>query len=495
MGNQIVDSGSQGPFKNVCGLVIDDSDEEESDIADCRTKTPIWKAIGPSFGHSDKGLNSVLLEGDNFQTLYSLFLLNGGKGGFADVVYADPPYNTDYHYDKAYGDLSKSGDDEFSHSDWLRRLRPRLALAEIALSLDGVFLMSIGEREMAVSKLLCDQIFGERNSLGVMIWDKGSSHSNSICVESRHEYILAYRKSDSVKRILTSKKESGREVFEDKDGKYVLVPCNYIGSLGLNERPNNGYLVYLKPSDGSYTILCDYDKDAAKTSNDERLIYGKDRLDYWESKKDFVRAKPDRYGGRLGCWAWSYEKANKELLSKKVILAPNGAGTYKFFRKEYLKPGQTSFQMNNPLPSILSYPSCEGTRSLRKDLGHDSFFTYPKNVELMKKLIGSYYRKDAIVLDFYAGSGTTARAVMELNKEDGGTRRFALCTNDENGIFSKCCLPRVKALATGVREDGTALADGPFQMEVSVYGISMEEKASARDIAESKAIFDKVFHR
>lgn len=496
MGNQTSNSGSHGPFKDVCGLVLDPSSEEEPAISDCRTKTPIWKSIGPSFGHSDKGLNGILLKGDNFQALYSMFLLSEGKGGFADVVYADPPYNTDYHYDKSFGDSSKRNDDEFRHSDWLRRLRARLVLAEAALSPDGVFFMSIDDGEMAASKLLCDQVFGEANSLGTIIWDKRSSHSNSVCVESRHEYILAYRKSDLVKRILSTRKESGREIFEDRKGKYVLVPCNYVGSLGLNERPDNGYVVYANPVTGGYSLSNDYDREAAGTSNDDELIYAKESLRLAELEKDgFVRARPDRYNGRLGCWAWSFDKASKELASGKVVLAPNGAGNYKFFRKTYLESGQTSFFGEAPLPSILEYPSCEGTRSLRKDLGRDSFFTYPKNVELMKRLIGSYYRKDAVVLDFYAGSGTTARAVMELNKEDGGARRLILCTNDESGIFSKCCLPRVKALATGVREDGSALADGPFQMEMSVCEVMMKDRPSADDIAFSKAAFDKVRFR
>lgn len=195
-------------------------------------------------------------------------------------------------------------------------------------------------------------------------------------------------------------------------------------------------------------------------SNDESFVYSDD---IELISKGFVKIRPPKKDGSLGRWTWSLDKFNNE--SNKILITDNLAVVTKVFidKKDVIKKGSKLFYLKkyrtNNLKSFYDFSSAKGTDDLKKVLpGND--FNNPKNLDMIKFFIESCDNKNALVLDFYAGSGTTGQAVLELNKSDGGHRRFILCTNNENQICSDTTYPRNRTVITGVRPDGTKYSDG-----------------------------------
>lgn len=385
-------------------------------------------------------LNHLIIEGENYS---ALSILNQYGNDYIDIIYIDPPYSANQHY--------LGYNNSFEHSDWLVFMRNRLSLAQSLLSVDGVIFISIDDGKYAYLKVLCDQVFGQKCYVGTIVWDKKTPHPNASDIEPLHEYILVYKKTDTVKRILINKTIRDASLLYEPDGRaYFLTPTMDVGAFGLNERPNMGYRIYYNPITKEIVVDNDYDHELARTSNDEVEIYGPERQDLIDN--GFIIVRPTKFAGRLGCWSKGYE--NFVECQHRLVLIQNNAGNYEFYLKNYVNSPKDLIK-DEPLKSIVKFPSQEGTRSLLKIFNNVAKFKYPKNVDLLKYLIGSYYRNDALVLDFFAGSGSTGQAVLELNKSDNGTRRVILCSNNENNSCLDCCLPRMKTLITGIRTDKT----------------------------------------
>ena len=379
---------------------------------------------------------NIFIEGDNLEALK---LLQDSYLEKVKMIYIDPPYNTGKNF--LYKDnfiISKrdyrkiSSSDDFSarkHTDWLNMIYPRLKLARRLLKDDGVIFVSIDDNEVAQLRLLMDEIFGEENFVRELIWLKNNAQNDAESIEKNHEYILVYQKSKTkINRI----NQEIKEIYKDNFNNYFYVGAGITtGGAGgtLNARPNLGYTIYYNQKTDEKIAVQDYDKEKAKVSNNESEVY-KNREDLLS--KGFKIIRPPKKGVGLGCWTWALEKFNSE--KDKILIKKNRDG-YSVFKKEFVKKEEIYsennkfyYQINKekPLKSFIKdISSSLGTKNLNELFGI-KLFENSKPVNLIKYLIEVATKKDDIILDFFAGSGTTGDAVMQLNAEDKGNRKYIL---------------------------------------------------------------------
>lgn len=387
--------------------------EEAVDVA-MRDNIPVFadvteKEISAAPG---EGYN-FLLEGDN---LHSLYLLEKTHKGKIDVIYIDPPYNLgskDFIYDDTFVD----SEDGFRHSKWLSFMSERLILAHSLLSDNGAIFISINDSEYAPLKMLCDDLFSENGYKATFIWKSrqraDSRNTNMISID--HEYILVYAKTDQFS-LRGRKKDIGKYKNPDNDPRGPWASIDLSGLADANARPN-----------------LHYDIVDPRTGN----VY-----------------PPNPNRG----WSKSKENVGKMIQEGRILWpsTPKGRPREKKFLKDLLseRTGFSSVLDNNEV----GYTT-DGTRSLMKVLGKKAF-SFPKSVTLIKTLIDEFPLNSATILDFFAGSGTTAQAVLELNQQDGGNRHFILCTNNENNICEEVTYPRIRTVITGKRQDGSEYSNG-----------------------------------
>ncbi|MDH0563079.1 site-specific DNA-methyltransferase [Acinetobacter courvalinii] len=367
--------------------------------------------------------------------------------GKVNCIYIDPPYNTgnegwvyndnvnDPRIKKWLGEIvGKDGEDLSRHDKWLCMIYPRLKLLHRLLADDGVIFISIDDNEQANLKLICDEIFGYENSIGPIIQNKLNSKNDTLNIQKNHEFILIYSKCShtSSTHFLSKNTVDIKKVFEE-NGEYFFLndPITTRGEGGtLNSRPNLGYTVYYNPETKDKIAVSDYNISLAKVSNDETKIYS--------SNQDLILKgyhiiRPPKVRNKLGAWTWDIEKFNKE---KRNIIIWGKSGSYSvrkrtFVKSEnvYNKEGQNflKYSKNSNSKSILDFSTNEGTKLLNDIMGKTENFDNPKNMEMIKYVLDLIQNKNALILDSFAGSGTTAHAVLKLNAEDGGNRRFILC--------------------------------------------------------------------
>lgn len=399
--------------------------------------------------YSAEGLHNIIVESDNFELLY---LLNNISEPFVNIIYIDPPYNFVQNY--GYKNYTWNNNNQFDHSEWLNIMKLRLSLSRNLLTEDGVIFISINDSEYSYLKILMDQIYGEDNYIGTIIWNKLQPHPNATNLETLHEYILIYGKK-VIPNLLQTSVMRKVKIQSDENGQYYLKSAMDVGAFGLNERPNMGYRIYYNPETKDIIADNDYNHELAKTSNNISEIYPNEHSELLDS--GYIQILPNKYSGRLGCRSCSYETFQN--IKNELVLVKNAAERFEFYRKEYITD-KSSVMRTASIKSIVEFPSQEGTRSCLKIFNNEHRFKFPKNVDLIKFLIKSYYRNDAVVLDFFAGSGTTGQAVLELNSEDNGTRTFILNSNNENNICSHVCQPRIKTVLSGIRTDNTKYSEG-----------------------------------
>ena len=425
------------------------------------------------------GIKNRIVQSDNFELLY---LLNNITEPFVNIIYIDPPYNFVQNY--GYRNYVRNHENQFDHSEWLNIMKLRLSLARNLLTDDGIIYISIDDTEYAYLKVLMDQIFGEKNYIGTIIRDKMQPHPNAANIETLHEYILVYAKVNKPKLLQTSVRRKV-EILSDENGEFFYKKALEVGAFGLNERPNMGYRIWYNPETKDIVSDNEYNREKARISNDESEIYS-DNHDELISA-GYIRIMPNKYAGRLGCRACSYEKFLE--MKNELVLLKNSADRYEIYRKEYIS--ENSAMRMASIKSIVKFPSQEGTRSCLKIFNNENRFKYPKNIELLKFLIRSYYRNDAVVLDFFAGSGSTGQAVLELNSEDSGTRRFILNSNNENDICSNVCQPRIKTVLSGTRFDGTKYSDG-LSGNFDYLTIKYDDEINVEHIKQTKQLFNNL---
>lgn len=385
--------------------------EEHAEIVEeeMKTKIPVFvedvekKIAGNPNSHN----YNFLLEGDN---LHSLKLLEKTHAGKIDVIYIDPPYNTG-NKDFIYNDKIIDKNDGYSHSKWLSFMSKRLEYARVLLNDSGLIYISIDNNEQSQLKLLCDSIFGETNFVANLIWSnrEGGGSSDSKLFRLKHEYILVYSKNiDAVeiKGVPISNEDRYKlsDEYEVTRGKY------YLQKLGMGSIQYSESLDYpIEAPDGSFIM------------------------------------PSDNNNGKKACWRWSRKKFEWGLKNGFVEIKQNVKDEWVVYTKQYLKAdndGNIILRSQRPMGVIDSFSSTQGAKQL-KNIIPDAPFSYPKDTNLISWLLDRTDNKNSQVLDFFAGSGTTGHAVEQLNQEDGGNRRYILCTNNENNICEEVTYKRL----------------------------------------------------
>lgn len=358
---------------------------------------------------------NFLLEGDN---LHSLHLLEKTHRGKVDVIYIDPPYNTGGK-DFVYNDTCIDRTDGYRHSKWLSFMCERLVIAKKLMSDIGLIFISIDDNEVAQLKLLCNEIFGEENFRGQIARGTGTPTGQGNAILSNEiDYILVYAKTQQAYFNGLPFDDESSKIYnlEDEYGKYLNRPLRKTGGEDRREdRPSMFYPI--KAPDGT----------------------------------DIYPIAPSGYESRWRCQKSTYEQLCKE---HRIEWKRDESG-WKIYQKFYLE-GRTKQPGN-------LWSNVEGNKKATitiKNIMGTSGFSFPKPVEVIVRILQIAGNKDSVVLDFFAGSGTTAQAVLELNKEDGGQRKFILCTNNENNICEEITYQRIKTVITGKRQDGSDYSEG-----------------------------------
>ncbi len=419
--------------------------EEHEEAADIKMKThiPVFteKEDKEIIGNPESEYYNFLLEGDN---IYSLRLLEKTHKEGINFIYIDPPYNTG-NKDFVYGDEYIGEDDLFRHSMWLSFMSVRLKAAYKLLSKDGVIFLSIDDNEQAQLKLLMDKIFGEENFIICMPRITKKSGKTTSAYARNHDYILVYTKKDQDVFVM---EEHIDDAFKYED-EYVARR----GKYKLNQTLDYGSL--------SYSASLDYPIEI-----DGEIFYPGSDKEKWLERQNGSHRRAD--------WAWRWSKKLFDFGYKNgfVVIKRKSDGTARIYTKTYLnakivkKDGSFKIEYSKRVKATSSIEYVNNKYSndnAKKDLSLLNLgekFDYSKPVELVKKLIKAYYKDNAVVLDFFAGSGTTGQAVMDLNNEDGGSRRFILCTNNENNICEEVTYQRLKTVITGKRADGSGYSEG-----------------------------------
>ncbi len=389
---------------------------------------------------------NFLLEGDN---LHSLKLLEKTHKGKIDVIYIDPPYNTK-NKDFVYDDNLIGTEDGSCHSKWLSFMAERLSLAYNLLSDKGVIFISIDDNEVSQLKLLCDEVFGESRFVAQLVWEKKKKPSFlSNLVANIKEYVLVYCKDRNRFGGLIGEINSATETYPCINATNKRSVCKVAKGIKSNYKEKN-YVVKAGTVISGSTMDIKYISDLV--------------IENGIVKKDFEVEGNWRYSADA---MYKYSK-NKELYITNAL----------YIRRIVSEPRRKL--LKDLLPRVgddnkTAYDDRVDEKDLFKTgwgsnedadnemiaiFGTKRVFNYPKPSRLIEKLLCSVRMKDATVLDFFAGSGTTAQAVLELNQEDGGNRHFILCTNNENNICESVTYPRIKTLITGIRPDGLKYSDG-----------------------------------
>ncbi len=382
------------------GLIWDTEKVPEQIVLDCNKYIPVLKEIDEKRISNSNGNNeNILIEGDNF---HSLSVLNYTHKEAIDVIYIDPPYNTG-NKDFVYNDKYVDSEDGYRHSKWLNFMEKRLKLAKNLLKEDGYIFISINYIEQAQLKLLCDKILGENNMVGEITWESITQPINSgsarFSLQQKTEWILVYCKNYSKKRTF--------KLSETDNG----LSYPHLGKLGKCR-----FEIIEKSDAGSYK------RDTMKF--------------------EILGCLP-RAGKR---WQIGKETAD-ELIKNNRIEIVDG-----IVKKAVYPEDEVDKKSYLPFWSHLCAKDV-GTAQVGKDelnsiLDKAVGFDTVKPVKLIKEIL-SHFDNDITVLDFFAGSGTTGQAVLELNKEDGGHRRFILCTNNENNICEEITYERLKNVING----------------------------------------------
>lgn len=343
---------------------------------------------------------NLYIEGDNLEVLK---LLQETYLGKIKMIYIDPPYNTgsDFVYDDDFAQstgeyLANSGqfDEEGNrmvqntesngrfHTDWLNMIYPRLRLTKHLLTDDGVVFISIDENEMENLRKVCDEIFGESNFIGQFVWQRRTSPDMRKLVSTAHDYIVTYGKntenlSNAINKVRLTEKDTSNYSNPDNDPRGPWASSDFTAQ---GFRPNQMYEI-VTPGGAKYT-------------------------------------PPE---GR--CWKNIESEFLKQCAEGRMWFGRDGMGIPR--RKTYLseREGKNVWTW---WPNSEVGHSQEATQEVKNLFDGHAYFDYPKPVRLLKKIIQIGTHEDSLVLDFFSGSATTAHAVMQLNAEDGGHRKFIM---------------------------------------------------------------------
>lgn len=469
---KIIQSQEQELENKKYGLVWDKEREPEKVVLDCASHLPILKEVADKHITTDESEDNILIEGDNY---HALSVLNYTHKNKIDVIYIDPPYNTgenDFKYNDKYVDI----EDKYRHSKWLNFMEKRLNLAYELLKEDGIIIVHIDEHELSNLQLLLIRIFGDKNSLGNIIWNKKNPKGDSKGVSVMHETIVCFAKNKEKFLMLENTLKRPKPNAEK-----ILKKANQLfRKIGKTTIPDEIKEV-IKPFNYPKEVLDDF-----KITYDLELV--NKEFQNWLNKQDFSNGEkaykfidengkvyrgvsmawpnkkkaPDDYfipllhpDTKLPCpvpaRGWRNPPATmQKLLDSNLILF--GIDEQKQPERKYL----LEENIHENISSI--YENASSDDEFFKDIQID--FPYPKPVEVAKYLISTIHPNPKLVCDFMAGSGTTGHAILDLNRLNTSNIRFILCTNNENNICENITLPRLRGVINGYIDQSGRNIDG-----------------------------------
>ena len=357
---------------------------------------------------------NLYIEGDNLEVLK---LLRENYLGKVKMIYIDPPYNTGNDF--VYNDDFAMGAAEFNaesglfdeeghhmvdpmvqntesngrfHTDWLNMIYPRLKVAKDLLTDDGVIFISIDDNEMENLKKVCEELFGEHNFVADLIWanKEGGGSSDSKLFRIKNEHILCFSKN--IEKIeIKGIPISNAERYKGKDEYFSTRGPFYLQKLGMGSIQYSSSLDYpIETPDGSFVFPADNNK------------------------------------GKKACWRWSIDKYNKNKKEGFVEIKKDSSGIWTIYTKQYMNcdnEGNLIERSQRPMGIIDEFSSTQASKMLES---MEIPFDYSKPVDLIKYLINRITSDSFLTLDFFSGSATTAHAIMQLNAEDKGNRKFIM---------------------------------------------------------------------
>lgn len=420
-----------------------------------------FKILEHQYGFSEKDgenkdpLNSgnMIIHGDNLEALKSLLPQYERK---VKCIYIDPPYNTG-NENWVYNDnvnhpkikkwlgevVGKEGDDLSRHDKWLCMMYPRLKLLQKFLSKDGAIFISIDKNEEANLKLICDEIFGTSNFIAnVAVVHNLKGRSDDKFVATAHESLMIFQKGKFVtKGVPVPEEYQDKYKEKDENGNYRLLGLRKRGSNSREiDRPNLFYPIYY---------------------NTETKAISIDKQEGW------VEIFPKLSNGENGNWRWGKETVINRISEVEVRIVKT-RNEFDVFQKDYLsKAGEKKTIKPKSFWLGSEFSSEAGTLQLKKIFEHKTFQT-PKSVDFIEYCLHQATDENSIVLDSFAGAGTTAHAVLNLNKEDGGNRKFILVEMEDyaNSITAE----RVKRVINGYSDkEGTGGSFDYYELGDSLF--------------------------
>jgi len=432
-----------------------------------------------SFGN-ESGVHHKLIIGENYDVLKNLVATYTKNGkGLVDVIYIDPPYNTEKTSEDGNDYKTEITSEKFIYRDkfgrtgWLNMMKERLELARKLLSEKGVIFISIDDNEQAHLKVLCDEIFGENNFVTSIPRLTGSQRSGQEkYMNVSHDYIICYSRGERFANVIDRDIE-GKSIQQDKIGSFIVGDTKAI----------------LAAASQGYSKGGDYDFEY------NGKLY-----------------KPVDSNGNRNRWLWTKDRMKAAAKLGILVETKNTLRMQIYLDKRFDE--QTNTMQDKDIKLILhtadfmtkeSYTNPTGTKELESIMMRKKSFDNPKPVELIKKLISLNPSSDSIVLDFFGGSGTTMQAVMELNVEDGGNRQCILVTNNENNIATDITYERIYRVVNGkgtkketfdwiYRDDKPYLADNYVDVfNTKSYELQIDDYDKAQELLDkAKLEFKKL---
>ena len=397
------------------GLVWE-RDEIETDAA--INSDYVALQLDTALSHGNAPWDNLIIEGDNFDALRALRMSHKGA---IRCIYIDPPYNTG-NRDFVYNDRFVDKTHRFRHSLWLEFMYRRLQLAKDLLADDGVIFVSIDDNELFRLGMLMERVFGPDNFVAQFIWRKvDSPNDNKVAITPDHEYVICY-----ARRL-------GDAKFVQKPAPEIVAAYGQIGADGRRYRDR------LLKKNGANSLR-----------RDRPSMYfpipGPDGVDVY----------PVHDNGEEACWAKGRAGVAAHIVDGTLIWKQReklGLVGWEPYTREYAPEVPT-----RPWPTVWNdLATMRQAKAFLRDVFQTSdLFSTPKPVELIERILRTTGMQDGVVLDFFAGSGTTAHAVAKLNAEDGGNRKFILvssteATEDDPGknLCRDVCAERVRRVLGG----------------------------------------------
>lgn len=435
------------------GLVFEEHREEIDEVLD--THTPVLTEEADLFIDTGGQIN-FLIEGDN---LASLKLLEKTHRGRIDLIYIDPPYNTG-NQDFIYDDEFIASNDGFRHSKWVSFIAGRLRIARKLLTQSGVIAISVGYQEVNNLMLLCQELFYDKNITSITVQTSGGKPNGGFNVT--YEFVVFITPND----FMPNASEAAMNEYSSPYHGMNLA------TFDQTQRPGQTYPIFVDENG----ILVGCGKTLA-----ERIKSGEYKgdtkdfsFDYSEAPSGTVAIWPVTRKGAPCVWRLIPSRVVSDWKKGYIKIAPQNPGkTKNRFTIQYLSDGIikkiesgeleahcASEDERIPTLEVENYKTAgatiqtiwtdkafyttNGGNEIADILGSKKAFSYPKPLSIVFEIIQRTTGKDCTIVDFFAGSGTTGHAVMKLNDEDGGNRRFILCTNNENNICRDVTYERIR---------------------------------------------------